>query len=323
MPKNHRKYSQEPRVLIAVATRERPRLLGELLNSLHSVVRPDGVSFSLLVVENDVEEASRDVVETVETGFDTQYRLEPQIGLVSARNRIFDEAIAADVDWILALDDDQRVDANWLTEHLEAMHRLPDARIFSGPYVFHYRQQLSPWFAPFAFRERAFGDVLRLVAGGNAAIHRDVFHPDGAHLRFDEDFQFQGGEDIEFFLRAREAGFETYWVPDAIVHEDMKPERLSMRAILHRRRTSQRNLAHIRHKHTGAVRGVLTNLRLALRSLLVAIANALYGGVLMLFDRAEGRLRLGVALTKLTRIVGICDFYLGRSFEPYKKVIGD
>lgn len=61
-------------------------------------------------------------------------------------------------------------------------------------------------------------DVLRdCIAGGIVLVRADVFRAlDG----YDTDFNPYGPEDIDFSLRAKEAGYRSLYVPDAVVYHE-------------------------------------------------------------------------------------------------------
>ena len=83
-----------------------------------------------------------------------------------------------------------------------------EERLLNAPEVAAWRYELTARGLPVAFGKIPF------FLMGNAAIHRSVFDELGG---FDEALT-HGGEEVDFSVRAKLAGIEIGWVPDAIVH---------------------------------------------------------------------------------------------------------
>ena len=70
---------------------------------------------------------------------------------------------------------------------------------------------------------RASGTEPRFVACNNVVLHRSLFTDQG--LRFDERFNFSGGEDFDFFERSRRLHNRHAWAAEAVVFENISEER--------------------------------------------------------------------------------------------------
>lgn len=123
------------RVTVAICTWNRCDLLARTLEEMTRLRVPPGVSWELIVVDNNCT----DVTEAVLAGFARRLPLrrvfEPVAGQSNARNAAVREATG---DYILWTDDDVLVDPGWLAEYCSAFQRWPDATIFGGP--------IEPWF---------------------------------------------------------------------------------------------------------------------------------------------------------------------------------
>jgi hypothetical protein len=69
-------------------------------------------------------------------------------------------------------------------------------------------------------------DYLVPIHTGNWMIRNAFLKATG--VRFDEGLGFSGGEDVQFYVAAKEAGAKTGWAAKAIATERMSPERLTL-----------------------------------------------------------------------------------------------
>jgi glycosyltransferase involved in cell wall biosynthesis len=185
-------------------------VIAEQLSALANQV--DAGPFEVLVVDNMSTDGTVDVAR----GFEGDL----QLRIVSARDGrsasyARNVGIAnATGEYIVFVDADDVADP-----HLLAAYRAkaPSCRIMGGHYdetrlndpkVAAWRTPASAGGLPTAFRTVPF------FLMGNAAIHRAVFDELGL---FDEALT-HGGEEIDFSIRARLAGYDIAWVPDAIVY---------------------------------------------------------------------------------------------------------
>jgi glycosyltransferase involved in cell wall biosynthesis len=117
-------------------------------------------------------------------------------------------------EFIVFVDADDVVDASLLSAYRRNadVHRIMGGQYeetrLNDPKVAAWRYRLTKDGLPVAFGKVPF------FLMGNAAIHRSVFGEIG---NFD-DALTHGGEEVDFSARARLAGYEVGWVPDAIVH---------------------------------------------------------------------------------------------------------
>ena len=163
---------------------------------------------------------------------------EPRKGSSFARNRAVDES-AGDV--VLFIDDDALAEPDWAARMVVAMERRsldaacgmviprwPSTKLprWLGPRLWvklavHDREALA--------RNRpAQNELLANYFSANAAFRRQTFERFG---RFREDLGVVGdnplsGEDTELFARIIRAGGAMGFVPDAVVHHMIGPERI-------------------------------------------------------------------------------------------------
>jgi hypothetical protein len=93
-------------------------------------------------------------------------------------------------------------------------------------------------------------------------------------IRFDEQMLLSGGSDTMFHRKAKAAGCITAWCPEAIVHETMPPERLTLRYQFHRAASQSINHFRMKNSRISAITASITVINLVIRSVL--------GGILLI-----------------------------------------
>jgi glycosyltransferase involved in cell wall biosynthesis len=228
-------------VTIAVPTHNRARTLRETLASLQAIAIPDDVALECVVIDNaSTDETPRIVEEMANSPAPLPIRrvLEPRQGSSFARNRAVDEARG---DFIFFLDDDATADREWLRAMLSALEiRGLDAAC--GMVSPRWSAPPPPWLGPrlwvkLAVHDRAAiesaselgNEVLANYFSANVGFRRSAFERFG---RFREDLGVVGknpmsGEDTELFARIIARGGKMGFVPDAVVHHLIGPERMT------------------------------------------------------------------------------------------------
>lgn len=209
------------RLWVCVCTFRRNGLLIDLLTSLRSLTGPQ--TPNLVIVDNDPEGGAHSTVR--EHWPAAHYVHQPRPGIAAARNAAL-EAVPADADAVVFLDDDERVAPEWLSALVRTadesgadtvsgpVHSLflpgtPQAVVQAG----QIRRTDFPT-GPWSFRP----------ATNNVLVRADWFTREPA-FRFDEAFNFSGGEDSELFGRLQAAGALSWWCAEAEVFEDVPAER--------------------------------------------------------------------------------------------------
>src|SRR5689334_7868892 len=122
-------------VTVAICTWNRARLLDSTLAQFCKLRIPDGLTWELLVVDNNSTDDTRAVIEKYSGRLPVRRLLEAEQGASPARNRAIAEAAA---DLLLFTDGDVLVDEGWLAAYVEAAERWPNAGFFGG--------LITPWF---------------------------------------------------------------------------------------------------------------------------------------------------------------------------------
>lgn len=224
-------------VVIAVCTRNRPIMLEKCLRSLiHQHIDKD-FTCSILVVENNNHSFSQPIIDKLEQEslYPIHYCLETNHGISYARNRVLKESLALHCQWLLLIDDDEVADKNWAREMLQAAHEF-SADVIHGT-VMYQNAGKDSW--TYLFRKnqkiKAHGKKVHGAATDNVLISSRLFSPHGLSLQFDEQLNFSGGEDTDFFRRANVLGATIFFSARAVVFDDIHSDRCSLTYLLARR----------------------------------------------------------------------------------------
>lgn len=227
-----------PQIAIAIATMQRPDMLGALLARLQllTLAEPQP-SVEILVVDNDPKESARPVIDALRGAgslrFGLRYLTDARRGIPFVRNTAVAAALASGASEIVFIDDDELPEHDWL-ERLLHVQRVYDADVVAGPSLSLLPPGTPDWAKGNAFRHEAHrtGDPLETCATNNTLVRRAVF--DRIKPWFDERLALTGGSDRHFFLRVHDAGFRIVWAAEAVVREEVPKSRVSVPWVLAR-----------------------------------------------------------------------------------------
>ena len=221
--------SRSPEISVVVCTHNRAASLKQALASLYALETQGGFTYEILVIDNASHDETPQVIAAAaqESAAPLRGVHEPQKGIVPARNRGVAEARGK---WIAFFDDDQLADPRWLYE-LFCAAQAHSARSVGG--AVHLK-------LPDGCRRKLAGLVRTLLGesrwsestvpytrstspgAGNWLIARSLFDGVGVF-----EVANQGrNEDSDLYRRFRLAGEVSWFVPAAIVHHIITPDRL-------------------------------------------------------------------------------------------------
>lgn len=258
------------RLTIATCTHNRSALLTRTLHSLNATTRPRDCDVELLVIANacsdDTETSLRAYVSDPLGlgGLPLTWAREPLRGKSYALNR----AISMVKDGVIAfVDDDHRVDTNYLVNVVASTRRYPAASLFCGRIVPDWTGHEPSWVHdtgpyrvyPLPVPHYDLGGEPKSITlegpapgGGNLWIRREVFDELGL---FDTELgphghDLGGGEDSEFVRRYLASGRPIQYVPGVLQYHYVDRERLLLRYLL--RKAYQRSRSGIRIDAAGS-----------------------------------------------------------------------
>ena len=227
-------------VIIGLCTFKRPSLLKLCLESLTSLVIPEGVNVEFVVVDNEPSDLNKNIIEAA----NFVYLSEEKRGLVNARNAFLEYAAHKNADYIGFIDDDEIVASDWLIDMLKSMDET-QADAVSGPV-----EIVIPENAPACLKYAYQFSIVKDYKSSNTLPMGNVFFKSGLvrkGLRFDQKFNHTGGEDIDFFKRAAENGALLCRTPLGAVKEFLTPEKASLYAFY--RRVLRVSSVHYKEKY--------------------------------------------------------------------------
>jgi succinoglycan biosynthesis protein ExoM len=221
------------RVAVCITTFRRTSLLQRALEGVsrlkfRQVAAPE---IEVIVVDNDPSLSASGVCKSPSQSGLVRYVAEPRRGIVHVRNRAIAEASGSE--FLAFLDDDEVPCEMWLDELLATQEKF-SADVVAGPTRPVYEQDLPEWIKRGSFFERPrydTGTSLKFCASGNVLLRTEVFLNVG---KFDDNFQLTGGEDTQFFLRVRRAGYKIVWSNEAVAWETVPKDRATLKWIVRR-----------------------------------------------------------------------------------------
>lgn len=229
---------RQAHVAICIATYRRPEGLARLLASIDRLTFvPDQMpKVTLVIVSNDASDpgAVGGLPAHVRSRFSCSYHVEPAKGLAFVRNACLRLA-PEDADYIVFVDDDEWVEPQWLRALLD-MQAATSADVVQGPVVPSYPVEPPHWLVEGRYHEVGpFEDGQELGHGatGNVLISTAALGRTGA--TFSGAFNASGGEDVDFFASLLAQGCRIVAAADAVAHEEVPLDRMTLSWVLRRR----------------------------------------------------------------------------------------
>jgi glycosyltransferase involved in cell wall biosynthesis len=227
---------------VIVSTYNRSGSLGTTIKSLVAQTLPQSVGWEILVVDNNSNDKTREVVEELQQHHPERirYLFEPHQGISYARNAGIQEACGE----ILAfIDDDETASEDWL-QHLTAnLHCgewagaggrvLPPTPLLRPRWLLSKNSFLAGPLSSFDKGDKA-GQLTEPPFGANMAFRREVFDKYGV---FRTDLGRSGqnllsNEDTEFGRRLMAGGERLRYEPSAITYHPVEEFRMHRRYFL-------------------------------------------------------------------------------------------
>jgi glucosyl-dolichyl phosphate glucuronosyltransferase len=225
---------------VVLCTYNRSNLLECLLDSMAAMTIPVGLSWELLVIDNNSSDDTRTVAERYRERLPVSYYFEVCQGKCHALNRGLQEARG---DLLLFLDDDVSVAPDWLrtftAEAADTRYSWFGGRVkpdWRGALPAWYREETAPAFSGYfgdydlGERPHAYRPGEKLPLGASLGVRRTVFdRVGGFRLDLGPRGKLRGvGDETELLERAIGAGFEGWYVGDTTVLHHVDAHRLRL-----------------------------------------------------------------------------------------------
>jgi glycosyltransferase involved in cell wall biosynthesis len=256
---------------VVVCTHNRSSLLARLLESLFDARRPERDQIEILLIANACSDDTRAVMQrwerkaTAEPALSLRWTEEPAKGKSNALNLAL-TLLRGDA--AVLVDDDHRVDADFLVNIAQCLHTHPHANILCGRILPDWDGTEPEWVherGPY----RLYPYPVPMFDAGDEKkdLTRESFKPGGGNLifrlpllqslgRFSTDLgprghDLGGGEDSEFLKRALDRGERLLYLPDILQYHYVDVSRLRLPHLL--RLSYQRSRASARiHRDSGS-----------------------------------------------------------------------
>ena len=220
------------RISIIIPTQRRPAPLALAARSVLEQVGIERAEIEMVVVDNDAIPSALAVVERLraETDVPIVYVHEARPGVANARNA---GLAAASGELIAFLDDDEEAPEGWLAALLATQVRHQADVVFGPvrarvPETVPHRDYLARFFSRFG--PESEGLMPGYFGCGNSLVRRAALPDPVAPFALERNHI--GGEDDLLFGHMQAAGARFAWAPDAWVHEDPAPSRLTLKYTL-------------------------------------------------------------------------------------------
>ncbi len=230
-------------ITVAICTWNRCELLNKTLMRMHQLVVPKGISWELLIIDNNCTDATGAVIDQHQNSLPIRRIVEEKQGHSYARNRALMEC---ESDWLIYTDDDVLVSLEWLVNYVDAISNASeDCGILGGP--------IEPWFEIEPNVDLVKGipvvgdgfcgktvpaDLVitkhseSLPFGANFGIRKSLVKG----MRFDTNLGLKKGsrvvgEETEFMRRLLENGTQGLWVTKAMVKHWIPRQRIMLASV--------------------------------------------------------------------------------------------
>lgn len=219
------------RIAICIASYQRPFLLCDLLKSINACQRPEGTQVELRIIDNDVAESARAVVENFRqtaSQFEAiHYAVESRQNIAHARNSAIEMGPA---DAYVFVDDDETVSSTWLIELIRCANNHQADAVF-GPVRAKLGELSSGWQEQGRFFEKAVAATgtsisWRETRTSNTLVRGSWFNQMG--YRFDSKLGRSGGSDSDLFARISAQGANFISCREAVVEEYVPANRATL-----------------------------------------------------------------------------------------------
>lgn len=220
---------------VALCTHNHADRLERTLADLAQLKAPEA-AWEFLVIDNGCRDATPELLarHAWPAGWQVRVVREEKLGLSNARNRAIAEARG---DYVIFMDDDETADPDWLCafERLIA-DKQPDA--FGGRIRVLFEDMRPPWLSDellgFLGELNRADEIAPLTDpytsfyGGNFGFRKTVCERAGD---FDamlgrKGTDNTGGEEVDFYRRLLDAGFNVWWTPEAVIHHRIQAAKL-------------------------------------------------------------------------------------------------
>ncbi len=220
---------------LVLATSQRIDILSRTLSSF-TELQMGKIEWEIILVDNANDAKTQDLARQYGERLPLTCLIEPRKGKNYALNTALSKVNGQ---LVVFTDDDVLADTQWLWKILEGSKRWPTHAVFGGRILPHFPNK-PVWFdlenrlvrqaytiADWNLPEGEYKPSM--VWGPNFAVRSLVLD---SGFRFNSDFgpnsgQYLMGDETEFVYRLEQAGYKPVYLPEALVHHQIRPEQMS------------------------------------------------------------------------------------------------
>jgi len=236
----------DSRVAICICTHNRSQLLQRLLASLADIDLSGYRStlVDVILVDNSCHQETAAICKQASQRLDMSlhYVQEPEAGITYARNRCVSEALARGADFVAFIDDDDLPNRNWLTNLLDRQ-AVTQVDLVFGTWILdvsmpRWARESGIFRSPVKFKDDnkpARYGLPHCASTCNVLAGREILQLVGQNGPiFSHAFRFSGGEDKDFFIRARRAGAKLASADGSVIQRNHESERYTLHGLFKR-----------------------------------------------------------------------------------------
>ncbi|WP_298480340.1 glycosyltransferase [uncultured Maribacter sp.] len=221
------------KIVIGIPTFKRIVLLEKLIKSIYASKLDYNLvcGIDIVVVDNDIEKSAKPIINKLSTyapkSFKIYYFNEPTKGLSYVRNEILKQAFKFNSKFIVCVDDDEHVVAEWLIELTKTIiHNKGDFAI--GPVLPEFVNQPPLYISKWFYRKNHDNNkqLYDFFGGGNLIMKTEFLKKN--NLSYDNRFNTTGGEDSYFGLEALKKDAKVFWAKKALAYETIGNDRANI-----------------------------------------------------------------------------------------------
>ena len=245
---------------ILICTHNRAELLARTLDFLNQAKRP-AQKVEVLVVANACTDGTHDLLDRYTAQFNGSLPLRWLVQPIPGKSHALNLALKhLDAPLVAMVDDDHRVDADYLTNIIEGTAAHPEANIYCGRIIPDWDGSEPPWIHddgpyriyPLPVPRYDLGNGTRtldplqdpLPGGGNLVLRRRILESNGLFSTNlgPRGHNLGGGEDLDYVRRAVGKGEQIRYLPGVIQYHYADGRRLRLFYLM--RKAYQRTLSH-------------------------------------------------------------------------------
>ena len=225
-------------IVICIPTYKRPLMLKKLVLSIKDCNFNSSLikNVDIIIVDNDIERSAEEVISEMRKDFNCDIKIDyynmPVKGISNVRNELLKKALELKTDFIVFIDDDEYVTADWLNELVKSILNN-DADAVRGPVIAKTEKDIpdyiSCWFERESYTDNS---TLKTLTTGNLIIKRASLQL--YDVWFDNRFNIIGSGDSYFGIQLLNKGAKFCWAAKAIVYETIPESRANINWLIKR-----------------------------------------------------------------------------------------